>query len=55
MKSASTTGEIDTQYMDFKTVKRDFGWQPKTSFDDGLRQTIDWFEGYLRIEKGLHS
>ena len=54
MKSASTTGEIDTQYMDFKTVKRDFGWQPKTSFDDGLRQTIDWFEGYLRIEKGLH-
>ena len=52
MKYASTTGEIDTQYMDFMTVKRDFGWEPKTSFTDGLQQTIDWFKLYLLSEKG---
>lgn len=52
MEGASTTGEIDVQYMDFMTVKRDFGWEPQTSFYDGLRQTIEWFERYLLATKG---
>lgn len=47
MKRAETTGEISTQFMDFDTVERDFGWRPTTTFDDGLTTTIQWFRRFL--------
>jgi len=47
MRTARTTGELSIQYMDFDVVQRDFGWTPSTSFEDGIDQTISWFERYL--------
>lgn len=40
-------GEISCQYMDYEKVNRHFGWTPRTSFQDGLRETIEWFRHYL--------
>lgn len=51
MKGSATTGEIDVQYMDFDKVLADFGWSPRTSFDDGLKKTIDWFTRYFSVDK----
>lgn len=47
MRSARTTGEITVQYMDYDVVQRDFGWKPRTSFSDGIDQTIAWFRRFL--------
>ncbi|MCL2048523.1 MAG: dTDP-glucose 4,6-dehydratase [Defluviitaleaceae bacterium] len=34
----------DLRYaIDPSKISRELGWLPKTSFDDGLRQTIDWY------------
>jgi dTDP-D-glucose 4,6-dehydratase len=41
-------GEINFQIMDFKKVEKYFGWRPKTSFLEGLNQTIKWYDDYLK-------
>ncbi len=28
------------------------GWRPETSLDEGLRQTVDWYKGRQRLERG---
>lgn len=48
MKDKKTSGEIDVQFMDFKKVNKFTGWQPKHSFEQGLKKTIDWYVKYLR-------
>ena len=36
----------DLRYaIDPSKMQREFGWLPKTGFDDGLRRTIDWYLG----------
>ncbi len=30
--------------IDSSKVKEAFGWEPKTSFEDGLKKTIKWYE-----------
>ena len=50
MKTKETTGEIDCQYMGFEKVRKDFGWNPKHSFEEGVGKTIDWFKGYLKYK-----
>lgn len=39
--------EIDKQYLDSTKAKRLLGWQPKYSLDNGLRETIDWYNKYF--------
>ena len=34
---------VKRKFLDSSKIKK-LGWTPKTSFDDGLRKTIDWFE-----------
>lgn len=29
--------------MDISKIKREFQWKPKTAFEDGLRQTLEWY------------
>lgn len=48
MKTKKTTGEIDCQYMDYEKVNQHFGWSPSHSFDEGVKKTIKWFDGYLK-------
>ena len=38
--------EIWRMYSNSEKAKKLLGWGPKTSFDDGLKKTIDWFKKY---------
>lgn len=34
----------DMRYaIDASKIRKDLGWEPKTSFDDGIRRTIEWY------------
>jgi nucleoside-diphosphate-sugar epimerase len=35
------------KYLDIQKAKRLLGWQPQTSLEDGLRDTIDWYRTHL--------
>lgn len=39
--------DTDKWGADIKKVSRSFNWQPKYHIDDGIRQTISWFENNL--------
>ena len=35
----------DRRYaMDFSKIKNELGWEPKTSFEDGIRKTVEWYK-----------
>jgi dTDP-glucose 4,6-dehydratase len=35
----------DRRYaVDFSKIKRDLGWEPSTSFEEGISQTIEWYQ-----------
>ena len=38
--------EIWTMYADSQKARKLLGWEPKVSFDEGLKKTIDWFRDY---------
>ena len=35
-------GEIDRICLDASKAKKLLGWEPKTSFNEGLKKTIEW-------------
>ena len=37
-------GEILKSRVDYSKIKKDLGWQPKYSLEDGLKKTIKWFK-----------
>ena len=41
------THEIPAQYLDCAKARTRMGWQPGFSFDDGMSETIRWYEGWL--------
>ena len=47
MKSKKSKGEIPFQYMDYKKLKKYFGWQPKYEFKDTINDVFDWYEKYF--------
>lgn len=36
----------DQRYMVNQTKLKSLGWQPRTSFDEGLRRTVEWYQNY---------
>lgn len=37
----------DRRYaLSISKIKKDLGWQPETSFEDGLTKTIDWYQNH---------
>ena len=36
--------EIPKQYLDWSKAKKKLGWQPKTSFEQGIKETFDWYK-----------
>ncbi len=41
------SNEIVNQYLDCSKAQKLLGWQPRYGREDGLRQTIDWYDQYL--------
>ncbi len=41
------TREIRAQYLDCSKAKRILGWEPHHTLEDGLRETISWYEEWL--------
>tara|TARA_Y100000768_G_C23952997_1_gene671214 strand:+ start:136 stop:1149 length:1014 start_codon:yes stop_codon:yes gene_type:complete len=48
MENKKPKGEIVVQSMDYQKVFKKFKWKPKTSFNDGIKKTISWYEKYLK-------
>ncbi|MFQ5608238.1 MAG: hypothetical protein ACE5GA_09850, partial [Candidatus Zixiibacteriota bacterium] len=47
--TAPREGDILHSYGSTEYFKKTFGFAPRTSFADGLRQTVDWF-----VQKSLN-
>lgn len=43
--------EIKSQSLNSAKAKKILGWQPQYSFEDGLKETIQWYARYFKIEK----
>ncbi|MFH1671330.1 MAG: GDP-mannose 4,6-dehydratase [Candidatus Portnoybacteria bacterium] len=39
--------EIPKQYLDWTKAKKMLGWQPKTSFEQGIREAFEWYKNYF--------
>jgi dTDP-glucose 4,6-dehydratase len=46
----------DRRYsIDFSKIKNELGWEPKVSFDEGLKQTIEWYKNNESWWKNIKS
>jgi CDP-glucose 4,6-dehydratase len=49
----SVQGEIRSQYLDATKARQVLGWRPQFTLEQGLAETIAWYQEYLKPE--LHS
>ena len=40
--------EIPKQYLDSSKIKNTIGWEPKTDFEEAIKETFDWYKQILR-------
>ena len=45
------TNEIRHQYLSAEKARRELGWKPMFTLDEGLRRTIDWYAGFFAHER----
>lgn len=38
--------EIPEQYLDWSKAKKLLGWQPKTNFEKGIKESFNWYKNY---------
>ena len=43
--------EILRQYLDCSKARQWMGWQPASTFEDGLRETIDWYRTFFQRQQ----
>ena len=41
-------GEVASSALDCRKAKRELGWTPKVSLEDGLAKTIAWFQQWKK-------
>lgn len=44
-------GEIERVYLDATKAKKELGWEPKVTYEEGLQKTIDWFREKKKLGK----
>ena len=44
-------GDVYQTYADISDLKNDFGFQPETSMDEGMRRFVEWFKEYYGYEE----
>jgi UDP-glucuronate 4-epimerase len=42
-------GEVWETYADIEKAKRDLGFEPRTSIEDGIKRFMDWFKEYHKV------
>ena len=42
-----TKNEIPEQYLDWTKAREILDWQPKTSFEEGIKKTFSWYKRYI--------
>jgi nucleoside-diphosphate-sugar epimerase len=48
-------GSVNRRCPDISKAKKDLGYEPKTSWKEGLQKTIQWYAEYLSSGKELHE
>ena len=48
LKKNKTKGEISSQFMDYKKLKKFLNWQPKYKFEKTLPKLIEWYRLYFK-------
>jgi CDP-glucose 4,6-dehydratase len=46
-----STGEIKHQYLSIEKAKKILNWTPRYCLDDGLRETIAWYQSFFDANK----
>lgn len=41
-----TKNEIPEQYLDWSKAKEKLSWEPKVSFEDGIKETFNWYKNF---------
>ena len=41
--------EIEKQYLDCSKAKTMLGWKPEHTLESGIKETIQWYKGYLDL------
>lgn len=51
---AEAEGEIPSQYASAARARAALGWSARTTLDEGLRETVEWYRDYFRATSGGH-
>jgi len=43
--------EIPEQYLDYTKAREKLNWEPKTSFENGIKETFKWYKGFYLNSK----
>jgi len=42
-------GDVPSTWADVSDLKKDFGWQPRTSIKEGIRNFVSWYREYYKV------
>ena len=44
----TATNEIPNQFLSAEKARRQLGWRPRYSLEQGMRETIDWYRAFFQ-------
>ncbi|OGZ27136.1 MAG: hypothetical protein A2365_00505 [Candidatus Nealsonbacteria bacterium RIFOXYB1_FULL_40_15] len=47
MSNQDVIKEIDKQFMSFEKAKKELGWEPEWTIQNGLKETIEWYKNHI--------
>ncbi len=43
------TGDVKETYADIEATRRDLGFEPRTTIEEGLPRFVEWYREYHRV------